>query len=126
MKSGTELRKVITKINDDINFDEVKGSHLFNGIYEGKRKDLQSAGKSGEFYTPRPVTRFIVRHVAPKLGESILDPACGTGGFLTSVVDSFYHRFHTEDYTTLQKLFGALKKTFSLSSLYDQPDRAWH
>ncbi len=61
----------------------------------------------------------------PKLGESILDPACGTGGFLTSVVDSFTID-STEDYTTLQKLFGALKKTFSLSSLYDQPDRAWH
>lgn len=109
MKSGTELRKVINKINDDINFDEVKGSHLFNGIYEGMLKDLQSAGKSGEFYTPRPVTRFIVRHVAPKLGESILDPACGTGGFLTSVVDSFTID-STEDYTTLQKTIRGIEK----------------
>ncbi len=109
MKSGTELRKVINKINDDINFDDVKGSHLFNGIYEGMLKDLQSAGKSGEFYTPRPVTRFIVRHVAPKLGESILDPACGTGGFLTSVVDSFTID-STEDYTTLQKTIRGIEK----------------
>lgn len=75
-------------------------------------KGLQSAGKSGEFYTPRPVTRFIVRHVAPKLGESILDPACGTGGFLTSVVDSFTID-STEDYTTLQKtIHGIEKKPF--------------
>lgn len=112
MKSGTELRKVINKINEDINFDEVKGSHLFNDLYEGMLKDLQSAGKSGEFYTPRPVTRFIVRHVAPKLGESILDPACGTGGFLTSVVDSFTID-STEDYTTLQKtIHGIEKKPF--------------
>lgn len=109
MKSGTELRKVINKINEDINFDEVKGSHLFNDLYEGMLKDLQSAGKSGEFYTPRPVPRFIVQHVAPKLGESILDPACGTGGFLTSVVDSFTID-STEDYTTLQKTIHGIEK----------------
>lgn len=109
MKSGTELRKVINKINADINFDEVKGTHLFNGLYEGMLKDLQSAGKSGEFYTPRPVTRFIVQHVAPKLGESVLDPACGTGGFLTSVVDSFTIA-SAEDYATLQKTIRGIEK----------------
>jgi len=60
MKSGTLLRQVINKINENIDFEEAKGSHLFNGLYEGMLKDLQSAGKAGEFYTPRPVTRFIV------------------------------------------------------------------
>lgn len=109
MKSGTELRKVINKINADINFDEVKGTHLFNGLYEGMLKDLQSAGKSGEFYTPRPVTRFIVDHVAPKLGEIVLDPACGTGGFLTSVVDSFTIE-SADDYATLQKTIRGIEK----------------
>ncbi len=70
MKSGTELRKVINvKINDDINFDEVKGSHLFNGIYEGSSlKTYRAPVNLENFYTPRPVTRFIVRHVAPKTG----------------------------------------------------------
>ena len=109
MKSGTELRKVINKINADINFDEVKGTHLFNGLYEGMLKDLQSAGKSGEFYTPRPVTRFIVDRVAPKLGEIVLDPACGTGGFLTSVVDSFTIE-SADDYATLQKTIRGIEK----------------
>lgn len=75
MKSGTLLRQVINKINVDINFDEVKTAHLFNGLYESMLKDLQSAGKAGEFYTPRPVTRFIVEQVNPQLGETILDPA---------------------------------------------------
>ena len=75
MKSGTLLRQVINKINDDIDFFSMPSGHLFNGIYENMLKDLQSAGKAGEFYTPRPVTRFIVKMVAPKLGESILDPA---------------------------------------------------
>lgn len=113
MKSGTELRKVINKINADINFDEVKGTHLFNGLYEGMLKDLQSAGKSGEFYTPRPVTRFIVRHVAPKLGESVLDPACGTGGFLTSVINYFEDNnavTSVDDYSTLQSTIRGIEK----------------
>lgn len=73
MKSGTLLRQVINKINNDIDFFTMPSGHLFNGIYENMLKDLQSAGKAGEFYTPRPVTRFIVKMVAPKLGESILD-----------------------------------------------------
>ena len=80
MKSGTLLRQVINKINADIDFDAMPSGHLFNGLYETMLKDLQSAGKSGEFYTPRPVTRFIVEQVNPKLGETVLDPACGTGG----------------------------------------------
>jgi type I restriction enzyme M protein len=73
MKSGTLLRQVINKINADINFDEVKTAHLFNGIYESMLKDLQSAGKAGEFYTPRPVTKFIIDMVNPQLGEIVLD-----------------------------------------------------
>ena len=60
--------------------------HTFNELYEGMLKDLQSAGRAGEFYTPRPVTNFIVEKIDPKLGETVLDPACGTGGFLTSTI----------------------------------------
>ena len=109
MKSGTELRKVVNKINEDISFDDVKGTHLFNGLYETMLKDLQSAGKAGEFYTPRPVTRFIVEQVNPKLGETVLDPACGTGGFLTSVVDKFTVST-TEEYATLQQTIRGIEK----------------
>ena len=55
--------------------------------YEKLLKDLQSAGNAGEFYTPRAVTQFIVEQVNPRLGETILDPACGTGGFLVCAIE---------------------------------------
>jgi type I restriction enzyme M protein len=109
MKSGTLLRQVINKINDDLNFDDVRTSHLFNGLYETMLKDLQSAGKAGEFYTPRPVTRFIVDMINPKLGEVVMDPACGTGGFLTSVIDGFSIKT-TEEYQMLQSTIKGIEK----------------
>lgn len=109
MKSGTLLRQVINKINKDINFNEMHTGHLFNGLYEGMLKDLQSAGKAGEYYTPRPVTRFVVEMVSPKLGEVVLDPACGTGGFLTSVIDS-YTINTTEEYRELQQTIRGIEK----------------
>ncbi len=86
MKSGTLLRQVINKINSDIKLDSKAERHAFNDIYEQILRDLQSAGNAGEFYTPRPVTQFIVEMIAPKLGETVLDPACGTAGFLTNVI----------------------------------------
>ena len=81
MKNGTLMRQVINKING-IDFNTSDDRHLFGDIYEKLLKDLQSAGNAGEFYTPRAVTQFIVEQVDPRLGESVLDPACGTGGFL--------------------------------------------
>jgi type I restriction enzyme M protein len=87
MKSGTLLRQVVNKINKDIHLTTQADRHAFNDIYEQVLRDLQSAGNAGEFYTPRPVTQFIVDMVAPKLGETVLDPACGTGGFLTNAVE---------------------------------------
>jgi type I restriction enzyme M protein len=86
MKSGTLLRQVINKLNE-IDFNSSEDKHLFGDIYETILKELQSAGNSGEFYTPRAVTQFITDMVAPKLGEIVLDPACGTGGFLTSAIE---------------------------------------
>lgn len=83
MKSGTLLRQVIDKINEGIDFNQSKTRHLFGDLYEQILKDLQSAGNAGEFYTPRAVTQFAVDIVNPQLGETVLDPACGTGGFLT-------------------------------------------
>lgn len=87
MKSGTLLRQVINKINKEIQLTTQAERHAFNDIYEQVLRDLQSAGNAGEFYTPRPVTQFIVEMVAPKLGETVLDPACGTAGFLTNAVE---------------------------------------
>lgn len=86
MKSGTLLRQVINKINE-VNFNNRDDWHTFGGIYEQILRDLQSAGNAGEFYTPRAVTKFIVNRVDPKLNETVFDPACGTGGFLTCAID---------------------------------------
>ena len=86
MKSGTLMRQVINKINE-IDFNRKNDLHLFGDIYEQILRDLQSAGNAGEFYTPRAVTQFMVEMVDPKLGEKVLDPACGTGGFLTNSIE---------------------------------------
>lgn len=83
MKDGILLRQVINIINE-IDFSEYKDRHEFGNIYETILKSLQSAGNAGEFYTPRAVTDFLVERIKPRLGESIADFACGTGGFLTS------------------------------------------
>lgn len=86
MKNGTLIRQVANKINE-INFNKKADRHEFGDLYEKLLKDLQSAGNAGEFYTPRPLTKFIVDMIAPKLGETVLDPACGTGGFLVNVLE---------------------------------------
>ena len=83
MKDGVYLRQVIDII-DEIEFDDVKESHDFGFVYEEILKELQSAGSSGEFYTPRAVTDFMALMIQPKLGEKMADFACGTGGFITS------------------------------------------
>ena len=85
MKDGVLLRQVINVI-DEIEFDGYKDRHAFGEIYETILKSLQSAGNAGEFYTPRAVTDFTVKMIDPKLGETAADFACGTGGFLTSVL----------------------------------------
>lgn len=86
MKSGINIRKVLNKLNE-IDFNVAKDRHAFGEIYESILKELQSAGKSGEFYTPRAITQFITDIVSPKLGEKILDLASGTGGFLTCAIE---------------------------------------
>lgn len=87
MKSGINIRKVLNKLNE-IDFNIAKERHAFGELYESILKELQSAGKSGEFYTPRAITQFMTDVTAPQLRERILDPACGTGGFLTCTVES--------------------------------------
>lgn len=86
MKDGTLLRQVINVI-DEIDFTEAQERHSFNDIYETILKDLQSAGKSGEFYSPRPTTSFISEMLNPKIGDKCADFACGTGGFLISLLE---------------------------------------
>lgn len=86
MKSGTNIRKVLNKLNE-IDFNVAKDKQAFGQLYETILKELQSAGKSGEFYTPRAVTEFITQMINPQLGEKILDPASGTGGFLTAAIE---------------------------------------
>jgi type I restriction enzyme M protein len=88
MLNGYLLRDVINKING-IDFSSSKEIHDLSFLYESLLQELRdAAGDSGEFYTPRPLVRFMVRMVDPRLGETVLDPAAGTGGFL---VESFIH-----------------------------------
>jgi type I restriction enzyme M protein len=82
MKSGTLIRQVVNVMQRDLDYNTNEDRHAFGDIYEGLLKGLQSAGDAGEYYTPRPVTEFMVEMTDPQLGESVLDPAAGTGGFL--------------------------------------------
>lgn len=113
MKSGTLMRQIINKINE-INFNSSVDKQTFGNIYEQILKDLQSAGNAGEFYTPRAVTEFMVNRVNPKLKESVLDPACGTGGFLSNVIDFKRKNYvkSTKDEEVLKaSIHGVEKKT---------------
>lgn len=92
MKSGTLLRQVLNKVQESIDFNDSKPRHLFGDIYEQVLKDLQGAGNAGEYYTPRALTQFAVDMVDPKLGEIVLDPACGTGGFLAATIEHVRRR----------------------------------
>lgn len=110
MKNGTLLRQVVNRINT-IDFNKQGDRHSFNDIYETLLKSLQSAGNSGEYYTPRPVTQFIVEMVDPKFGESILDPACGTGGFLSNAIEHIRKQVKTpEDERLLQDSVRGVEK----------------
>ena len=87
MKSGQLIRQVVNKIQEGVDFNKAQERHLFGDMYEQLLRDLQAAGNAGEFYTPRAVTEFMVRMVNPRLGEKVMDPACGTGGFLTCAIE---------------------------------------
>lgn len=113
MKDGVYLRQVIDVI-DEIEFDDVKESHAFGFVYEEILRDLQSAGSSGEFYTPRAVTDFMALMIEPQIGEKMADFACGTGGFITSWLSQLQKKVTD---TTSQKqlddsIYGIEKKPF--------------
>jgi len=86
MKSGYEMRKVINKLNE-VDFNNSEDKHIFGDIYESILQELRDAGNKGEYYTPRAVTQLMTQMTNPKLGEKVLDPAAGTGGFLTAAID---------------------------------------
>jgi len=114
MKDGTLIRQVINKLNE-INFNKKDDRHHFNEVYEHMLKELQSAGNAGEFYTPRPLTEFVVEMIAPKLGESVLDPACGTGGFLVNTLE--YVRVHEVKTAANEKKLQSTVRGAELKSL---------
>jgi len=113
MKSGTLIRQVVNKLNDSIDLNDSKSRHTLGDVYEQILKGLQSAGNAGEYYTPRAVTQFIVDMVDPQLGEKILDPACGTGGFLTCAIEhvrSKYVKTPAQERKLQKSVFGVEKK----------------
>ena len=99
MKNGTIIRQVLNQLNQ-IDFNVSEDRHLFGDIYETILRDLQSAGNYGEFYTPRAITEFMTDIINPRLGEKVLDPACGTGGFLTSAIENI----RKQDVTSVEDL----------------------
>jgi type I restriction enzyme M protein len=113
MKSGQLIRQVINKIQEGVDFNKAQERHLFGDMYEQILKDLQSAGNAGEFYTPRAVTEFMVNRVDPKLEEKTLDPACGTGGFLTCTIEhkrKHYVKTPADEQTLQASIHGVEKK----------------
>ncbi|MFA0834136.1 MAG: N-6 DNA methylase [Methanobacterium formicicum] len=112
MLSGYLLKDVINSI-EKINFNSKDDIFTVSHIYESMLKELRdAAGDSGEFYTPRPVVRFIVDRINPEIGETIYDPACGTGGFLVESFESLKSQVkNTEELEIIQEsVFGTEKK----------------
>jgi type I restriction enzyme M protein len=111
MKSGQLMRQVLNKINE-VDFNNLTERQHFGDIYEQVLNDLQSAGNAGEYYTPRAVTAFMADRIDPKPGELLLDPACGTGGFLTCAMRHMRERYvHTvEDEQAMQHGLSAVEK----------------
>ena len=113
MKDGVLLRQVINVI-DDLDLSDYEESHAFGDIYESILKELQSAGSAGEFYTPRAVTDFMSQMIQPKIGETMADFACGTGGFIVSWLKQLQKQVQsTADAKKYGKsIYGIEKKQF--------------
>lgn len=111
MKSGQLMRQVVNKING-IDFNNLTERQHFGDIYEQILNDLQSAGNAGEYYTPRALTTFMVDRIDPRPGEILLDPACGTGGFLTCALRHMRQRYvkRPEDEQKMQAALRASEK----------------
>jgi len=104
MKSGYEMRKVINQLNG-FDFNNSDDRHIFGTVYESILLELRDAGNKGEYYTPRAITQLMTQMTNPRLGERVLDPAAGTGGFLSAAIDYIREKeVHTlDDEALLQK-----------------------
>lgn len=111
MKDGVLLRQIINII-DEIDFTSYEDSHAFGEIYESILRELQSAGSSGEFYTPRPVTDFMAKMIKPQIGKTMADFACGTGGFLTSWLKELKASSAEDIEKINDSIYGIEKKQF--------------
>ncbi|MFI7433006.1 type I restriction-modification system subunit M [Micromonospora haikouensis] len=111
MKSGHLLRQVINKINE-IDFNNLADKQHFGDVYEQLLNDLQNAGNAGEYYTPRAVTQFMAERIDPKPGETLLDPACGTGGFITCSIRHMREKYvkTLKDEVLMQSSLRAVEK----------------
>jgi len=113
MLSGYLLRDVVNLVNR-INFNVSDDIHTLSHLYESMLREMRdAAGTNGEFYTPRPVVRFMVERIAPRIGETVYDPAAGTCGFLVEAYEYMRGQQRTiEDRETLQMrtLYGTEKK----------------
>ena len=111
MKSGQLMRQVINKISE-VDFNSLFERQHFGDIYEQLLNDLQNAGNAGEYYTPRAVTAFMVQQMDPKPGQILMDPACGTGGFLTCAMRHMREHYvkRPEDEATMQASLRAVEK----------------
>ena len=113
MKDGVLLRQVINVI-DELDFSDYEESHAFGEIYETILKELQSAGSAGEFYTPRAVTDFMAQVIQPRIGETMADFACGTGGFIVSWLKELKKLVNTteDEEAYSNSIYGIEKKQF--------------
>jgi type I restriction enzyme M protein len=111
MKSGQLMRQVVNKINQ-VDFNRLDERRHFGEFYEQLLNDLQSAGNAGEYYTPRAVTAFMADRIDPKPGDILLDPACGTGGFLTCAINHMRQRYvkRSEHEAKMQASLRAVEK----------------
>lgn len=110
MKDGVLLYQVMQCINE-CDFTDPEEAHAFGTIYETILRGLQSAGSAGEYYTPRALTDFMAQHVNLKLGETVADFACGTGGFLNSARKTLETQITgTDDRELLSKSFYGVEK----------------
>lgn len=116
MKSGPQMLAVIEKLEEAINFHDFKTRASLGDVYEQMLNDLRAAGNAGEFYTPRAITAFMADRVNPRLDkrETVMDPACGTGGFLTAAIDHFRNQLTTkssaEDKRAIEDLIHGIEK----------------
>jgi type I restriction enzyme M protein len=111
MKSGQLMRQVVNKIAE-VDFNDLSQRQHFGDIYEQILNNLQSAGNAGEYYTPRAVTAFMVDRIDPQPGETLFDPACGTGGFLTCALRHMRDRYvkRPKDEQLMQSSLRAVEK----------------